>query len=116
MAEVKPYALRSIYRELTNDASGYHTSEEGDIDERVKEAEDLDVIIDLREMKEGRVAKFDIFWEKCAEYNTSLSVQQYQSDVTVKCASWLRQFQYEILSTRCLNDALPGHPSLLNLG
>ena len=71
MAGVKPYALMSIYREPTNDASGSRTSEEGDIDERVKEAlasEDLDVIIDLREMNEGRVAKFDIFWENCAEY------------------------------------------------
>jgi hypothetical protein len=71
MAGVKPYMLRSIYRELTNDASGSRSSKEGDIDERVKEAlrsEDLDVIIDLRETNEGRVGKYDIFWEKCSEY------------------------------------------------
>ena len=71
MAGVKPYVLRSLYHELTNDASGSRTSEEADIDERVKEAlaaEDLDVIIDLREMNEGRVGKYDIFWEKCTEY------------------------------------------------
>ena len=71
MAGVKPYVLRSIYRELTNDASNSRTSEEGDIDERVKEvlaSEDLDVIVDLREMNEGRVAKYGVFWEKCAEY------------------------------------------------
>ena len=71
MAGVKPYVLRSIYRELANDASNSRTSEEGDIDERVKEvlaSEDLDVIVDLREMNEGCVAKYGVFWEKFAEY------------------------------------------------
>ena len=63
--------LRSIYRELTNDASGSRTNNEEDIDERVKEAiasEDLDIIVDMRELNQGHVAKYDVFWTKCSEY------------------------------------------------
>ena len=63
MTGVKPYILRSVCRELTSDASGSRTSKEHDINERVKqvlESEDLDVIVDLQEVNEGRVAKYDI--------------------------------------------------------
>ena len=76
MAGVMPYLLRSIYRELTNDASGSRTTKEEDIDERIKEAlssEDLDIIIDMRELNEGRVAKYDTFWGKCAEFISECS-------------------------------------------
>ena len=31
-------------------------------------SEDFAVIVDLRETNEGRVSKYEIFWEKCAEY------------------------------------------------
>ena len=71
MSGVKPFVLRSIYRELTNDASGSRTNNEEDIDERVKEAiasEDLDIIVDMRELNQGHVAKYDVFWTKCSEY------------------------------------------------
>ncbi len=48
-ATTKPFILRSIYQELTGDASGASTSEAA-IDERLKEAmshEDIDIIVDL---------------------------------------------------------------------
>ena len=68
----KPYVLRSIlYRQLTGDASGASTSNEAAIDGRLKEAlshEDIDIIVDLREINEGRSGKYDVFWTKCAEY------------------------------------------------
>lgn len=63
--------LRSIYQELTKDASSSRTFDEAHIDARVKEAlatEDIDLIMDLREMNEGRAAKYDDFWAKCSEY------------------------------------------------
>ena len=55
--------LRSIYHELTKDANVSRTTEEEEVDQRVKEAldsEDMD-IIDLRELNEGRAAKYEIF-------------------------------------------------------
>ena len=70
MDGVKPYALRSIYRQLTRDASVSRTSEE-EVDERVKEvlsSKDIDIIIDLRELNEGAASKYQVFWDKCSEY------------------------------------------------
>ena len=67
----KPVVLRSIYRELTGDASGSSTLTETTIDKRLKEVlsfEDVDIIVDLRESNEGRRGKYDTFWTKCKEY------------------------------------------------
>ena len=71
MSRTKPFVLRSIYRELTGDASSSRTYEEGQVDMRLKEAldsEDFDIIVDMRELNEGRTAKYDEFWEKCREF------------------------------------------------
>ncbi len=70
-ATTKPFVLRSIYRELTGDASGASTTSEAAIDERLKEAmshEDIDIIVDLREENEWRTGKYDTFWTKCTEF------------------------------------------------
>ena len=70
-SSTNPYVLRSIYRHLTGDASGSCTTDEAAIDQRLKEAishEDLDIIVDLRKLNEGRVGKYDTFWTKCNEY------------------------------------------------
>ena len=67
----KPVVLHSIYRELTGDASGSTTSDEAAIDNQLKEAllfEDVDILIDFRELNEGRNSKYDTFWSKCREY------------------------------------------------
>jgi len=53
----KPVVLRSIFRELTGDASGSSTLSEAEVDKRLKEAllfEDVDIIVDLHELNEGR--------------------------------------------------------------
>ena len=50
MTGAKPYMLRSIHRELTKDASCFHTSQEQEVDQRVQEAlrlEDVDIVVDL---------------------------------------------------------------------
>lgn len=70
MSGTKPFVLRSIYRELTGDASSSRTYDEEQVDKRLREAldsEDFDVIIDMRELNEGRTAKYDEFWKKCQE-------------------------------------------------
>lgn len=67
----RPYMLRDIYKELTGDASGARTSDEGEVDKRIAEAlegEDTDIIIDMRHMNSGRKPKYDEFWLKCSEY------------------------------------------------
>ena len=65
MRGTKPYVLRSIYRELTKDASCSRTAEEEEVDQRVQEMlslEDVDIIVDLRELNECREAKYELFW------------------------------------------------------
>lgn len=120
LPETKPYMLRSIYKELTKDLSGSRTFDESQIDARVKEAldaEDIDIIIDLREMNEGRAAKYDDFWAMCSEYLSectavpdrrhgnfcfmakAVSVRDLIQQVKLKCApetpipseSWVRR-------------------------
>ena len=71
MDGTKPYVLRSIYHELTKDCSSARTLEEKEVDARVKEvleAEDPDILVDLRHLNHGAPTKYEVFWEKCAEY------------------------------------------------
>ena len=79
MTGAKPYMLRSIHRELTKDASCFHTSQEQEVDQRVQEAlrlEDVDIVVDLREMNEGREAKYELFWIKCSEFISECTAVQ----------------------------------------
>ena len=67
----KPVVLRSIYRELTGDASGSSTTNESAIDQWLKEAlmfEDVDILVDFWEANEGRIGKYNMFWMKYKEY------------------------------------------------
>lgn len=71
MSGTKAFVLRSIYHELTKDASASRTSSKEEIDQRAEESldsEDLDIIIDLRELNQGCVAKYEVFWTKYSEY------------------------------------------------
>ena len=63
--------LRDIYKELTRDACSARTTDEGELDKRISqalEAEDADIIVDLRHFNTGRQSKYDQFWEKCSEF------------------------------------------------
>lgn len=133
MDGVKPYALSCVYRKLTRDASVSHTSEEEKVDERVKEVlslENIDIIIDLRELNEDAACKYEVFWDKCSEYiskctavserrhgdvcfmATAISVRDLTVQVTRKCLagipipseSWVRlNFSPEIHIQKSLN-------------
>lgn len=57
--------LRRIYKELTNDTSAAETTNQKEIDKRVRlafELNDRKIICDLRELNKGRPGKYDEFW------------------------------------------------------
>lgn len=39
-------------------------------------SEDLEIMIDMRELNQGRVAKYDTFWAKCSEYISECTAVQ----------------------------------------
>lgn len=70
MNNTKPVVLRAVYRELTGDSSASNTLTDSEIDARLKVAvsmEDVDILVDLRDLNEGRKGKYDVFWSKCKE-------------------------------------------------
>ena len=93
------------------------TAKEEDIDARVKEAlltEDLDIIIDLRELNEGRAEKVDVFWEKCSAYISECSAvpERCHGEVCFMAKALSVRDQ----SVRCLNIVHLEVRSHLNLG
>jgi len=71
MPKTPPYILRDIYKELTGDQSGSRTSNEKEIDQRIREAvelEDPDIIVDLRHNNAGQTEKYTEFWKVCESY------------------------------------------------
>ena len=106
MSGTKPYILRSIYRELTGDASGSRTYDEAQVDERLKEAldlEDFEVIVDLRELNEGQASKYDQFWTKCAAYlsETSAVQERRHGDICFMAKAISVRDLIEQVSKRC---------------
>ncbi|RIB19202.1 hypothetical protein C2G38_2182522 [Gigaspora rosea] len=64
------YAWR-IDEELINNASAAETTDQNDVDERVKlafELNDPEVISDLRELNEGRPSRYDEFWAVAKQF------------------------------------------------
>jgi hypothetical protein len=71
LPKVRPSALRTIYRMLTGDVSAAENTIEAKVDERVRlalELGDPDITIDLREHKDRKSSKFDIFWKVAAQF------------------------------------------------
>lgn len=65
------FLLRDIYKELTGDASVARSSDESEVDKRLRETlecEDFDIIVDLREGRAEGQTKYDTFWDKCNEF------------------------------------------------
>ena len=63
--------LCEFHRAATGDQSASLTTNESEIDERLREAlemEDPDIVIDLREVNKGHSSKFSMFWEKMNQY------------------------------------------------
>ena len=67
------------------------------------ESEHLDVIVDLREVNEGCVAKYDIFWGKCAEhFSESTAVPEWHhGDVCFMAKAISVRDLTEQVSKRC---------------
>ena len=58
--------LREFYRVATGDQSASLTTAQEELDERLREAlevEDPDLMVDLRELNKGHSDKFAVFWE-----------------------------------------------------
>ena len=72
--------LREFYRVATGDRSASLTTAEEELDERLREAlemEDQDLMVDLRELNKGHRDKFALFWEKMNVYlNESSAVHE----------------------------------------
>ena len=67
----KPSALRYFYKELTGDHSAASTTEQEEVDKRIKQITDMEnptVLPDLRALNLGRAAKFNSSWEECARF------------------------------------------------
>ena len=89
--------LRDIYKELTGDACGARTTDEGELDKRITEAlemEDSDIIIDLWQHNIGRQAKYDVFWGKCSEFLQEPPL--FMSAAMVTRALWQKPYRFVI--------------------
>ena len=71
---VKPAALRFLYRELTGDSSASHDTPETIINERIRsiilmEPENPHTVVDLREVSSQETkTKYDVFWDEARKY------------------------------------------------
>ncbi len=68
LPKAKPSSLRAIYQMLMGDTSAAETTNEAKIDERVRNALDLndsEITIDLRKHNNGKSSKYDVFWKIC---------------------------------------------------
>ena len=67
----KPSALRYFYRELTGDQCSTSTTEQAEVDKRIKQIidmEDPSILPDLRALNTGHSSKFNVFWEECGKF------------------------------------------------
>src|ERR1044072_988961 len=71
LPKAKPSAFRTIYRMLTGYVSAAETTNEAKVNERVRlawELGDPEITIDLREHKDKKSSKYDIFWKTAAQF------------------------------------------------
>ena len=79
--------LREFYRAATGDQSASLTTAEEELNERLREAlemEDPDLIVNLRELNKGHSNKFAVFWEKMRIYlnETSAVHERRHGEIT----------------------------------
>ena len=65
VANVQPASMCEIYHKLNGDCSAASSETESHFNERVKHAEDVDAMVDLRHHNKKQPCKFDKFWEAC---------------------------------------------------
>jgi hypothetical protein len=110
---IKPSSLRYFYKELTGDESAASTTEQADVDKRIKQIidmEDPNVLPDLRELNTGRSAKFNTFWEECAKFlnedvGNAVDDRRHGQITHLARAISIRDL-VEQVKTRCANGTL----------
>ena len=110
---IKPSSLRYFYKELTGDESAASTTEQADVDKRIKQIidmEDPNVLPDLRELNTGRSAKFNTFWEECAKFlnedvGTAVDDRRHDQITHLARAISIRDL-VEQVKARCANGTL----------
>ena len=68
---VQPVVLCYFYKDLTGDCSGSESLHQEEVDERVKQAiemEDPNVVIDLRQLNSCSKTRYDTFWDECKKF------------------------------------------------
>ena len=105
---VKPKFLREIYKHLTGDMSASRTANEAEVDTRVRlalDGEDANIIVDLRELNEGRQEKFSVFWSECKSYLenvTEVAVQERRhGEITYLASALSSRDMLEEVAKRC---------------
>ena len=71
VCNTKNPVLREMYRRLTGDSSSATNTKEANVDQRLKEAldlEDPDIVYDLRVLNSGRPTQYDQFLNECKKY------------------------------------------------
>jgi hypothetical protein len=71
IGKVEKAKMRHIYTAWLNDSAASVNSETQDVDDRVEmmfELGDPDLLTDFCEINEGKLLKFDIFWEYALKY------------------------------------------------
>lgn len=72
---IKPAYLREIYKRLTGDASASRTSDEAEVDVRIRlllDSEDSSIVCDLRELNKGQPEEYSLFWDECKRHLESV--------------------------------------------
>ena len=71
LCNAKPAVLCELYHRITGGFLASTNVQQEQVDERVRlalDCEDEEIIWDLCEKNEGKLAKYDIFWDHCQKY------------------------------------------------
>lgn len=104
--------LREFYHQATGDKSTSLTTTEKEMDERLREAlemEDPDVIVDLRENNGRKSDKYKVFWECLARYlrdSTAVHERRQGNVTSIVNAISVRDLIQEV-SKLCPNEQVP---------
>ena len=108
---VKPAVLRYFYKDLTGDCSSSDTTDQAEIDERVKQAiemEDPSIAMDLRHNNSGMKSQYDVFWDECSKLleesvGTAVDDRRHTNITHIASAISIRDFRDQV-AARCPAD------------
>lgn len=118
IGKVEKARMRYIYSVWLQDSAASINSETQDIDDRVEvmfELGDPDLITDFREINEGRLPKYDVFWEYSSKYlegiaqESVLAVDDRRHDIFQHLAVAIstRDFRNQVLKICPPNIPIP---------